>query len=109
MLGLDAFTRDHAPHLDNAYVVVHRIVRNGYCGMGRGSGGFRQWRQELHGACDNLDDTNLPRGKVPRPLLRCRGRCKSGPKPRATARVDHLYQNVQREMQQVLKVLKFEE
>jgi hypothetical protein len=49
------------------------------------------------------------RENVLRPLLRYHGRCKSGPKPRATARIDHLYQNVQREMQHVLKVLKFEE
>ena len=49
------------------------------------------------------------REKVLRPLLRYHGRCKSGPKPEATARIDHLYQNVQREMQHLLKALKFEE
>jgi hypothetical protein len=49
------------------------------------------------------------REKVLRPLLRYHGRCKSGPKPRATATIDHLYQNVQREMQHVLTALKFEE
>ena len=49
------------------------------------------------------------REKVLRPLLRYHGRCKSGPKPEATVKIDHLYQNVQREMQDVLKALKFEE
>jgi hypothetical protein len=81
MLGLDAFARDHAPHLANAHDVADRIVVNGYFAMGCGPGGFRQWRQELHGVCANLDDANLPREKVPRPLLRCHARCKSGPKP----------------------------
>jgi hypothetical protein len=53
-----------------------------------------QWRQELHRSCDNLDDTNLLREKVLRPLPRYHGRCKSGPKPRATATIDHLCQPV---------------
>jgi len=61
MLGLDAFTRKHAPLLDNSYDVVDRIVINGYFGMGCAPGGFRQWWQDLHGTCDNLDDTHLMR------------------------------------------------
>jgi hypothetical protein len=61
MLGADAFTRKHAPLLDNSYDVVDRIVINGYFGMGCAPGGFRQWWQDLHGTCDNLDDTHLMR------------------------------------------------
>ncbi len=61
MLGLDAFTRKHASFLDNSYDVVDRIVLNAYFGMGCAPGGFRQWWQELHGTCDNLDDTHLMR------------------------------------------------
>lgn len=61
MLGLDAFTRKHASLLDNSYDVVDRIVLNAYFGMGCAPGGFRQWWQELHGTCDNLDDTHLMR------------------------------------------------
>ncbi|MGQ9915762.1 MAG: hypothetical protein ACUVQQ_15595, partial [Thermogutta sp.] len=61
MLGIDAFTRKHASFLDNSYDVVDRIVLNAYFGMGCAPGGFRQWWQELHGTCDNLDDTHLMR------------------------------------------------
>ena len=47
------------------------------------------------------------RERVLRPLLAYRGRCKSGPKPHATAEIDHHYQSIQREMQNLLKHLNF--
>ena len=47
------------------------------------------------------------REKVIKPLLHYRGRCKSGPKPQVTAQIDLLYQNVQRQMQHLLRALNF--
>ena len=47
------------------------------------------------------------REKVIKPLLHYNGRCKSGPKPRMTAQIDLLYQNVQRQMQHLLRALNF--
>jgi hypothetical protein len=45
------------------------------------------------------------REKVVKPLLRYKGRCKSGPLPRETADIDRCYQAVQRQMQHLFKAL----
>ena len=45
------------------------------------------------------------REKVLKPLLRYRGRCKPGSKTAATAKVDAQYQIIQRQMQQLLKLV----
>jgi hypothetical protein len=46
------------------------------------------------------------REKVLKPLLTHRGRCKPGSKPQATAALDAQYQAVQRQMQQLFKLLR---
>jgi len=57
----DAFCDFYRPVLNDVYDVVDRIVLNGYFEMGCSPGGFRTWWQNLHGTCDNLDDTHLMR------------------------------------------------
>ena len=47
------------------------------------------------------------RGKVIKPLLHYNGQRKSGPNPQMTAEIDVLYQNVQRQMQHLLRALNF--
>ena len=47
------------------------------------------------------------REKVLKPLLRYRGRCKPGSKTAVTAKIEAQYQMIQRQMQQLLRLLKF--
>ena len=61
MIAADHLTEYYAPLLDDTYDVVDRIVIRGYNTFASSAGGFRLWWHDLHGTCDQLDDTHLMR------------------------------------------------